>query len=365
MVEYRTGVLDTPWITYRAYKAYGPGGAIEQVIRKFIDFRARYDIPEIIFAWEARGKDHGMFRKRIFAGYKAGRPTPDSAYLDVCKELQEMLPLLGAYQAWSPAEADDIAHTITSTRPGPHLLYAADHDWLAYIKPGTDMLKADCSQRPKGLDRDDWRRPQDKLITVENIADVTGLTAAGWFEVLCMEGCSTDKIPGLPRVGPVTARKLHDACPTLVRDLVDGVECGNCGGRGSNGDEFNVLKAQQGDEGWSKRDCPNCGGTGQIPDEVTHRDLRALVAATAPEMAQWAEVAISNAAALRLSADLVRPYSVELTVEPPRVGGLDELRTWMAGHGLEAMFEQVARLVPDEDDWAAPAPVVDDAEVPF
>jgi len=330
MTAYCVGVLDTPWISYRAYKAYGVKGAVEQTVQKFINFNRFHDVCQIVYAWEARGANHGRFRKDIWPEYKAGRSTPAPEYLDVCKELQEMLPLIGAYQAFSKAEADDIAHTISSTWPGPCLLYAADKDWLAYVKPGTDMLRADCSVRPKGLDKDDWQRPADKLVTVDNIVELTGLSAAGWFEVLCLAGDTADNIPGLPRVGAVRAKAIHAACPNLVRDLV---------------------------------------GESATPDEVTHRDLRALVYAQAPDMAQWVEVAISNVQALRVTADLVRPYTVELEVVPPEVGGMDRLQTWLEGYDLGHLMAPLAELIPDEsdvwDDEPPAAGVITDADLPF
>jgi hypothetical protein len=355
MTEYRTASIDASFLTRRAFEANGPGALFGSAIALYCRMVRDYGVGQVVYCWEARGAEKGAFRRRISADYKAQRKPPAQEYIDACAELQAYLPLLGAFQAHSPAEADDVAYTISRTWPGPHLLWSADKDWAQFVNDNTHLLKPDCSQRPRGVASDEWRRPGDMLVTPENIVEETGFTADGWFEVLCLGGDRTDGIPGLPRVGEykrgknTRSEKLHHACPTLVRDLVDGVECPECGGAATVGSQ-----------------CVACGPTGRLPDEVTHRDLRALVAATAPEMAQWVEVAISNAAALRLSADLVRPYNVELTVEPPRVGGLDELRTWMAGHGLEAMFEQVARLVPDDDDWGASAWwAVDDTEVPF
>ena len=357
MNEYRCCCVDSPFLTRRAWEANGPGALFGSAIALYCRLVRDFGVGQVYFAWEARGEEKGAFRRRISEDYKAQRKPPAQEYIEACEELQRYLPLLGAFQVWSPAEADDVAYTISTEWPGPHLLYSADKDWLCHVAPGVHMLKPDCSRPPKDIPRDQWRRPADLLVTPENIVEATGLSAAGWFEVLCLAGDTSDNIPGLPRVGKVRALAIHEACPTLVRDLVDGVECGNCLSRG-----WSTIPNTGGDTAT----CDSCGGTGWVPEEVTHRDLRALVAAQAPEMAQWLEVAISEAAALRLSADLVRPYSVELTVEPPRGGGLDELRTWMAGRGLEAMFEQVARLVPGEDDWGAPAAVVvDDSAVPF
>lgn len=367
MTDYRCATVDGSFATRRAYEANGPGAMFGSAVALYCRLVRDFGVSSVVFAWEARGAEKGGFRRRISSDYKSRRKPPTAEYIDACEELQRALPLLGAFQAWSPAEADDVAYTISREWPGPHLLWSADHDWAQFVTAGTHLLKPDCSQRPRDVAPDEWRRPGDTLVTPENIVEATGLTAAGWFEVLCLAGDPTDDIPGLPRVGKVRAEALHHACPTLVRDLVEGVECGNCGGMGKQGDEFNALKAQEGESGWTPHKCPKCGGTGKVPAEVTHRALRALCAATEPAMAKWVEVAIREVDALRLSAALVQPYLVEITVEPPREDGLDELRTWLEGHGLEAMFDQVARLVPEDDDWgAAPAAtLIDDCEPPF
>jgi len=328
MTEYRTATVDAPFLTRRAYEASGPGALFGTAVALYCRLVRDFGVSQVVFAWEARGVMKGEFRRRISADYKSRRQPPPQEYLEACDELQHALPLLGAFQAWSDAEADDVAYTISRTWPGPHLLWSADHDWAQFVNAGVHLLRPDCSQRPRDVAPDEWRRPRDTLVTPENIVEATGLTAAGWFEVLCMAGDPTDDIPGLPRVGRVRAEVIHRACPTLVRDLTQTHDA-----------------------------------TGEPPEAIC-RDLRALCAATEPAAATWVEVAIREVDALRLSAELVQPYLVDLTVEPPREDGLDELRDWLEGHNLEAMFEQVARLLPEDDDWGE-APAESGVTVPF
>lgn len=322
MTIYRTCVIDAPFVTRRAFEVGGPSAVIGATLATLARLQRDHDIAQIVFAWEARAGG-AAFRRRISADYKAKRPAPDGVYHEACAELHERLPMLGAHQAWCEAEADDVAATITRQWPGPHLLYAADKDWLQFVATGVHMLKADCSQRPRDVP-DHWQRPADKLITPANIVELTGLTADGWGEVLALAGDPVDGIPGLPKVGPKRARDIHAACPHLVRDLVR----------------------------LPSLDLP----------EVIHRDLRALVAATEPSAARWVDVAIQHTEALRTSAALVRPYELPLEVIAPRPGDLDEIQRWLAGHGLEAMMRQLAPLVPADLDWDCPGP---DNDLPF
>ena len=329
MTEYRCAVIDSSFLSRRAFEANGPGAMFGAAVALYCRLVRDFWVGQVVFAWEARGAEKGAFRRRISSDYKSRRKPPPQEYIDACEELQRALPLLGAWQAWSPAEADDVAYTISREWPGPHLLWSADHDWAQFVTAGVHLLRPDCSQRPRDVAPDEWRRPGDTLVTPENIVEATRLTAAGWFEVLCLAGDPTDDIPGLPRVGRMRAEAIHRACPTLVRDLTQ---------------MHDVDKE---------------------PPEAICRDLRALCAATEPAMAQWVEVAIREVDALRLSAALVQPYLVELTVEPPRDDGLDELRTWLEGHGLEAMLEQVIRLLPGDDDWGAADGGLGHEDLPF
>jgi len=329
-MEYRTATIDTGFLTRRAFSASGPAAAIGASVALYCRLVRDFGAAQVVFALEAQDEQKGVFRRNIAPDYKGKRKPPPAEYLATLAELREHLPLLGAWQAWSEAEADDVAYTISREWPGPHLLWSADKDWLQFLDDGVDLLRPDCSQRPRDVPPEEWRRPGDALITARTCQELTGLTPSGWYELLCLAGDPVDGIPGLPRVGKGRAETIHGAAPTLVRDLLAAA-----------------------------------GDRGPVPDDEAMRQ-RALVAATAPEQAQWVEVAIREIDALRVSAALVQPYRVELQLEPPVEGGLEDLRSWLEGHDLGAMFEQVAQLIPDADDVAAPAAqVVDDDDIPF
>jgi hypothetical protein len=152
---------------------------------------------------------------------------------------------------------------------------------------------------------------QDQFVTPDNIVELTGLSAAGWFEYLSLSGDPGDDVPGLPSVGKKRGMDLHAACPNMVRLLMAG--------------EF---------------------------DEV----LR-LASAAGGDTVKWADLAIKLIDTMRLTVALVKPYVVDLQIVDPEPASAEDLRAWLEPHGLTSQLEELMMLsipIASDDPFAVP-----------
>jgi 5'-3' exonuclease len=323
-VDYRTLVIDAPFLTRRAWEAAGPGDgrlAPEEHARRvmvgaslstILALARRYRPAQIYLALEAQDESSGCARRDFVPGYKADRPPPPPAYLDALADFTTIAGFSGLWFAHSRWEADDVAAAIACGWPGPHLLWSADKDWIQLVGPNVHLVRPDTRRRPKDVPPKDWHR-EEKLITPETMLEVTRIApASAWTEVLALKGDKTDGVDGLPDVGLVRARALHLACPGIVEMVI------------------------------ARRD-----------DEV-----RGKVAAFDASMTKWAELAIMNREALRLSLEAVRLRSdadeIGLKLEEPASGHLlfEALRGWLRPMGLESYLGPISELLlpPEEPD---------------
>lgn len=323
-MAYRTAIVDAPFLTRRAFGATGNAGAmIGATFALLLRLWRDYDPCHLVMAWDAPKS----WRKQIDPTYKAKREAPASEYVEAVTQLRTMLPIVGVAQAFSQGEADDIAWTLAGDWPGPHLLWSADKDWLQCIRKGVDVLRPDCSRRPRDVPPEEWKKPPDLLLTVGNVRELTGLSPAGWFEVLTLAGDTVDGITGLPGVGFTfkdnrpkgRAYDLHHACPDLVSRLCEG-----------GAEQHQAIRAAAGD--FAKG-------------------------------ARWVELAIKHEAEIRQAAELVRLRDVEVAITWPQVGVTEQemrsLGAWLAGFDLEKVYQQLRSR------WTFQSPDDPNASFPF
>ena len=255
-MRYRTVIIDGCWIARRAYEVGGRQGLIEGFLSTVLMADERFTPQRIYIAWDAHGVK--TIRHAMNDGYKAGRTPPGDQYfigmdqllnggggwacpacgqegpsdtLTTCPSCDAPveatapgvgpLPMLGVTSCYPTpneeglyGEGDDVAYTVVNTEPGPHLLISRDKDWLQMLTVGAEV----------GVLRDTKRGAE--VITPETVEEVTGLTAVGWHTYLVLRGDTTDKIPGLPKVGADRGARLARACPTMVDMLTRGLDDG-------------------------------------------------------------------------------------------------------------------------------------------
>lgn len=314
-VTYRNLIVDGSFLARRPWEAAPDGEKrrvmIQSVVSKVVHWLSDDRFERVAIAWDGppdRARSRCLRRER-WEDYKSRRPPTPRGFVADVADLREHLGLFGVVQVWSDeGEADDVAAALALGKwPGPSCLWAADKDWLQAVTFDVDLLRPDTSRRPKDIPPEEWRRPDDRLITFANIVEETGLSPDGWGNVLALAGDTIDGIPGLPRVGKGRAEAIVKACPGFVRLVLGGLE--------------NDARA-----------------------EIMRRDA---------SLAKWVEVAIEHRALLQMSADLVALNDkVEVVVDewdPGDTGQFDPDE----GVARAAMWLDLADLA-DLATWARP-----------
>jgi DNA polymerase I len=141
------------------------------------------------------GKGHS-FRKQLYEGYKANRPTaPD----DLKAQMGRVREVADAYAIpcyeRDGVEADDlIASLVRIARAKGHqvVIVSADKDLLQLVGDGVSMLDT----------------MKNKVFGPRETVEKLGVTPAQVRDYLSLVGDSSDNIPGVPSVGPKTACEL-------------------------------------------------------------------------------------------------------------------------------------------------------------
>jgi len=159
---------------------------------------------KVVVAWE--GKNN--FRYKLFPGYKArGEPSEEMANLlqvidDQQARVQAILRRAGVEQyKGDGCEADDVmgrlAYLWTQTRAstGQAIIYTGDSDLRQCVTAYTWVVSPQ-------------RKASEVVYGVEDVHKKDGVYPPNVPDLKALAGDTSDKIPGLPGVGPVTAIKL-------------------------------------------------------------------------------------------------------------------------------------------------------------
>jgi DNA polymerase-1 len=138
----------------------------------------------------------GSFRRKSYPNYKATRPKPPADLLSQirrCREIVEAyrLPVF-AQDGW---EADDVIFSLVKTAQELAwytVVVSSDKDLFQLVAP--DVL---C-----------WDTMRDRVFGVEEVQQRFGVRVAQLRDYFGLIGDSSDNIPGVPSVGPKTARTL-------------------------------------------------------------------------------------------------------------------------------------------------------------
>lgn len=189
----------------------GPTGMQVQAIYGFLrSMRAltnRYPGADILVLWDGRAQ----WRLDIYPAYKGNResdPTKAAhraAYKAQTPFIEKSLELLGVKQARSPLlEADDLAKHIVESISASNAakppeertritLVTGDHDWMQLIRELVDWFSI----------------TGENTVTAADFFEKTGyMSTAEFVEGKCLQGDTSDNIPGIENVGEGTAQKF-------------------------------------------------------------------------------------------------------------------------------------------------------------
>jgi DNA polymerase-1 len=201
-------VVDLSSYVLRAYHAIAPlqspSGEPTHAIHgtvTMLERLVRERQPKLFAIAMDSGRD--TFRRDIYAEYKAHRP---SASPDLVSQLKRCEEIVRAFAAaclkLERVEADDLI--ATAVRRGREhglrtVIVAADKDLMQLV--GEDVLM--------------WDTMRDRVIGPAEVVERFGVEVSQVADLLALMGDTSDNIPGVPHVGPKTARELLNAYGSL------------------------------------------------------------------------------------------------------------------------------------------------------
>lgn len=196
-------LIDGQNIVHRDAHAFGVARASATFARR-LDYLGQKFAPEaIITAWDT---DAPTFRHRLYPDYKSGRKRLDAigAAKDEC--LRRCIPCIE-----SPGfEADDILATLTAEAKADGrrvVIYSSDRDLHQLIAAG-EVTQLARVTRDKASIHCLW-------VTEAALRSKYGIGPAQFVDLKCLIGDPSDNIPGVDRIGMITARNILQACGTL------------------------------------------------------------------------------------------------------------------------------------------------------
>ncbi len=147
------------------------------------------------------GRD--TFRKQIYQDYKANRPpAPDDLKVQFAR-CEEIVQAFGIPTFKQPGvEADDLIATVVKQAEEQGLnvvVVGADKDLMQLVSDKVVL----------------WDTMRDRVFGVPEVEERYGVRVNQLRDLLALMGDSSDNIPGVPHVGPKTARDLLNEYETL------------------------------------------------------------------------------------------------------------------------------------------------------
>jgi 5'-3' exonuclease len=186
----------------------------DEYLRTVESLKKSYKASEVIIL-----SDWGSssYRKAIYPEYKQNRKEKqeqqspeEAAYFE--KFFEEYLKIVEYYKTESKyptfrfqgVEADDLAAHIVQNLDN----YGFEHAWLVSSDKDWDLLVSDKASRFSYVTR--------KETTADNWSEHYDVSQEEYISVKCLMGDSGDNVPGIPKVGPSTAKKLIDQYGTAL-----------------------------------------------------------------------------------------------------------------------------------------------------
>ena len=183
-----------------------PTNALVVVTRVLLRILREERPRHFLFLKDGRGKN---FRHEIYADYKANREAMPEELARQLAPIESMVQALGlAFRETHGCEADDcIAALAARFAPSlPVVIISGDKDLKQCLAPNVFMWDPGASEA--------------RLTTEADFEAENGVKPAQWPDVQALVGDASDNIPGVPGIGPKTARQIFAICPTLedIRD---------------------------------------------------------------------------------------------------------------------------------------------------
>ena len=160
------------------------------------------------FAFVQDGKGPN-FRHEIFPLYKTNRDATPEDLVRQLDPIQRMVRALGLrLEVSQGCEADDCIASLAARFAGEHpvIIVSGDKDLKQCLRPNVYMW--------------DPASKEEKLVSEADFTAESGVTPGQWPDVQALIGDTSDNIPGVPGIGPKTARQIFSICPSLedIRD---------------------------------------------------------------------------------------------------------------------------------------------------
>ncbi|WP_028576371.1 DNA polymerase I [Desulfomicrobium escambiense] len=202
-------LIDGHAFIYRGFYAYPdfkrsdgfPTSAMYIIFKLVLKLLREEKPTHLVFVTDGRGP---TFRNELYPDYKAHRPRMPEGLAAQLEPLRDGLRLLGVPVLEAQGcEADDCIASLAGRFK----------DRRSIVIVGADKDLRQC------LDEDvvmwDPAQGKEKIITLGDFTQETGLTPGQWADFQAMIGDSADNIPGIPKVGPKTAMGFLRRFPSL------------------------------------------------------------------------------------------------------------------------------------------------------
>jgi DNA polymerase-1 len=211
-------LIDGTALLYRAFYARAdlsrsdgfPTNAINTVMRVLMNLLKDEKPRHVAFLMDGKGP---TFRNEAYAEYKANRPAMPEPLADQVEPVRRGVELLGIKLLVSDGvEADDCICALAGRYKAdrPVIILATDKD----IKQCLDDRVVMVSQMGR----------KETIHTLDSFREAENMEPATWPDFQAVIGDSADNIPGIPGVGPVTARKIFGATGPTLEELRDNLD---------------------------------------------------------------------------------------------------------------------------------------------
>lgn len=178
-------------------------GVIFGFLKSITAMKDDFQTDKVAFCFESPTS----WRRELFPAYKQKRrtqqrsPEDQKAYENLKRQIHrletEYLPAIGFKNIFSCSgmESDDVMAVLARRTPEDVVLVTADSDLYQCLRPNVSI----------------YSPQQQKLLSIHWFRRTYGIDPKQWAIVKALAGCTTDGVPGIGKVGEITALKMVKA----------------------------------------------------------------------------------------------------------------------------------------------------------